>query len=105
MKQKELLLWVVAIAALTLSLIAVIGPKGLKSDASMMQYSVQQQQLDSENSTLISSCATKAKSTFKRCLDRARGDLISIEDCSDAYKRAKAECEKEVSPIPVQNDY
>ena len=35
MKQKELLLWVVAIAALTLSLIAVIGPKGLKSDAAM----------------------------------------------------------------------
>jgi hypothetical protein len=35
MKQKDILLWVIAIVALVMSLIAVIGPKGLKSDAAM----------------------------------------------------------------------
>ena len=37
MKSKEILLWVVAIGALVVSLVAVIGPKGLKSDAAMMR--------------------------------------------------------------------
>jgi hypothetical protein len=42
MKQKELLLWVVAIGALVLSLITVIGPKGLSSNAARSNLALTQ---------------------------------------------------------------
>jgi hypothetical protein len=96
MKQKELLLWVVAIAALTLSLIAVIGPKGLKSDAAMSTS-----QIDSvQNAGPVTAFGFPA--TLTECIQIAERAYnacsVTTDRCFSIYLQAEKNCKNIFAP-------
>ena len=104
MKQKELLLWVVAIGALVISLVAVIGPRGLKSDAARMQYTVQQQQAPSTLSDgTAKACHKAAEEELNLCMSFANTQAL-IDGCRTAHSMETQRCNT-LWAVPQQNSY
>ena len=104
MKQKELLLWVVAIAALALSLIAVIGPKGLKSDAAMRPYTMQVESANPTVSGFPSSeveCIEIANRTLTQCM-KETSTPEGVNQCVADHAISKNRCHSLF--WPTQND-
>ena len=102
MKSKEILLWVVAIGALVISLVAVIGPKGLKSDAAQMQYTVDQGQSSGVlNAKDTVACLKQARTKARTCLDNAVTQ--DAEDaCWEEYNVQKFICRNQ-NNVPIEN--
>ncbi len=115
MKSKEILLWVVAIGALVLSLITIIGPKGLKSDAAMRTAQISSVQNASPvtlNNDSADMCIKKAKQANVRCYGGADAYIDNVgtgnaldRSCNAAYTAAVLECARRVEPLPTENNY
>ena len=100
MKSKEILLWVVAIGALVLSLVAVIGPQGLKSDAARMQYTVQQAQPTSALSDRTAkACHKEAQKEFEECLGKTDDLDSEVIKCAESYIREVYSCNRLFIPV------
>ena len=101
MKPKEILLWVVAIGALVVSLVAVIGPKGLKSDAAMRTSqisSVQNAGSIVAGTSTLRSCIQRAKQKASRCFLNSGTDAEEAM-CDTVYRDDLVACAQTVEPI------
>lgn len=104
MGNKNILLWAVSVIALVLSVIAIVAPKGQQSDASQVQYTVEQgQPLDTFSDRSAIACRTEVMKEYSECLAVAAGQ-IEQGRCRATANAELAKCDKLWTVVPGQNE-